>query len=85
MNAVALLLVGILGAGAGTQSEYARLLTAKSLDQATLDAEGYGKRSHSNVKMAVCGSYCHPERLRQAGKHRPRSVSGVTSRSPPTS
>ena len=42
MQAVAILLIGLLGAGGLT--EYARSLGAKALDQATLDAEGYGEK-----------------------------------------
>src|SRR5208282_5812346 len=43
MHAVALLLIGFLGGG--TPSEYSRSLSAKSLDQPTLDAEGYGEKN----------------------------------------
>jgi hypothetical protein len=42
MQGVAFLLIGLLGAGGLT--EYSRALDAKSLDQATLDAEGYGEK-----------------------------------------
>src|SRR5438552_932579 len=42
MHAVALLLIGLLGPGGVT--EYSRSLGAKNLDQAALDAEGYGEK-----------------------------------------
>src|SRR5262245_42517668 len=41
MHGAILLLVGLMGVGT---TEYARSLDAKSLDQAALDAEGYGEK-----------------------------------------
>jgi hypothetical protein len=43
MHGAALLVISLLGAGG--LSEYSRSLDAKSLDQATLDAEGYGEKT----------------------------------------
>ena len=42
MHGVVLLLIGVLGSGG--VAEYSRSLGAKNLDQATLDAEGYGEK-----------------------------------------
>jgi len=41
MHGVTLLLIGLLNVGA---ADYSRPLGAKKLDQATLDAEGYGEK-----------------------------------------
>src|SRR5437868_1277188 len=41
MHGLALLLIGLLGSGV---TEYSRSLGAKNLDQAALDAEGYGEK-----------------------------------------
>jgi len=78
MLGVVIMLIALLG-GSG-QSDYSRSLAAKALDQATLDAEGYGemkslKREAGGLRMTLAPGdketgWKTPQQIRIGGNFR---------------